>query len=113
MRTSQALSERDHVSKPALWAIAYDIADDHRRRRLHTQLRKLALPVEYSLFDCPVESAWFGRIVTVIAPLIDTQSDRLIFARLANSATVESLGAPPIVATATDCMLVQQRRRAA
>lgn len=101
------------MSRTALWTIAYDIADDQRRRRLHAQLRKLALPVEYSLFDCPVESAWLARIATDIAPLIDPQSDRLLFARLAHSATVESLGAPPMIAMAAECVLVQKRRRAA
>ncbi len=101
------------MSEPALWAIAYDISDDRSRRRLHAALRKLALPVEYSLFDCPIESAWLGRIATAVQPHVDAGTDRLLLARLASGAGVESLGAAPLISAVSNCLLVRPRRLAA
>jgi CRISPR-associated protein Cas2 len=35
-----------------LWMVAYDVADDRRRRRLERGLQALGVRVQYSVFEC-------------------------------------------------------------
>lgn len=46
----------------AVIVVAYDIADDRRRTRLHTLLLGYGEPVQESLFECELDDAGLRRL---------------------------------------------------
>ena len=65
-----------------LTVIAYDVTDDRRRERVSTLLEDYGLRVNYSVFECELESKEFTQLQAQLARLIDAQEDRVVFYRL-------------------------------
>jgi CRISPR-associated protein Cas2 len=63
------------LSARRAWLVAYDITDRRRLIRLHRFLRKLAQPVQYSVFYYEGSAAQVGRLARDIEKQIDTRSD--------------------------------------
>lgn len=57
------------------WLIAYDIADPKRLRRVHGHLKKLAVPLQYSLFAASGTAQAIGRLRDGLAELINARED--------------------------------------
>jgi len=60
-----------------LVAVAYDVADDARRTRLHERLKDFGTPVQYSVFECLLEEGDLARMQEAIAAMIDRDEDRV------------------------------------
>lgn len=55
--------------------VAYDIASPKRWRRLFRGLRKVAIPIQYSLFYGEFTPAGLARVVALVEEVIDPRSD--------------------------------------
>ncbi len=49
-----------------LWVVAYDIADDRQRTRLHKRLRGFGEAVQKSVFLCPLDSRRKARLEAML-----------------------------------------------
>jgi CRISPR-associated protein, Cas2 family len=59
------------------YLIAYDIRSPRRLGRVHRYLRKLAVPIEYSVFYATCDPRQIVRILADLEDLIDASSDDL------------------------------------
>jgi len=55
--------------------VAYDISNDRRRTRLHKKLKSFGKPVQYSVFECILDSKGLERMQQIIRNVIDKQQD--------------------------------------
>ena len=85
-----------------LWIIAYDIADDRRRRTLANLLGTHAERVQESVFEGWLSPAELQRMEHEIADLIDPASDTVRLYPIGGAATSRrnTLGAMPASAPA-------------
>ena len=60
-----------------LWVIAYDMADDYRRRQLVKCLAGKMQRVQESVFEGWLTQAELNVLIAEAAPLLDLQADRL------------------------------------
>lgn len=58
-----------------LWVIAYDIADDRRRRRLAGVLGKCAARVQESVFEAWLNGAELRALLADVAAVIEPSAD--------------------------------------
>ena len=62
--------------------VAYDIPDDRRRQRLHDALLDFGTPVQYSVFECLVDSQEYGRLRRRVRSIIRPRLDHVRFYQL-------------------------------
>ena len=84
--------------------ICYDIADPRRLQRLHRQLAKRALMVQYSVYYCELTQAGMERIKAMIAEHIDPTADDVRLYPLPDDFDITLLGEP-----ANGCLPVLER----
>lgn len=70
------------------WVICYDIANNHRRRRLRSLLKRYGDPVQESVFEVSLQPAALRQLRGRIEAVLDADEDRITFYDLAS-------GAPP------------------
>ncbi len=66
-----------HLNNVADYLIAYDICSPRRLASVHRYLRKVAVPIEYSVFYATCDSRQVARILADLDELIDQSSDDL------------------------------------
>lgn len=59
----------------ALFLVSYDITSPKRLLRLHRALKKVALPIEYSVFLGSFTAAGLGQLRATITTIIDPATD--------------------------------------
>ncbi len=74
--------------------ICYDIADPRRLQRLHRQLAKRALMVQYSVYYCELTREGMERIKAMIANHIDPTADDVRLYPLPGDFDITLLGEP-------------------
>ncbi len=57
--------------------IVYDISVDRRRTKLHDLLLQYGSPVQYSVFECLLDSKRLARMKKAIARVIHPKEDRV------------------------------------
>ncbi len=55
--------------------IAYDVASDRRRTRLHKKLRSYGTPVQYSLFECLLDRDAITEVRTMVEREVTASED--------------------------------------
>lgn len=60
-----------------LLVVAYDVADDRRRVRLHTLLLGYGVPVQESVFECELSERQAARLKARVRRLLRPPADRV------------------------------------
>lgn len=81
--------------------ITYDITCPRRLRRLHKGLKRLAMPVQYSVFLAELSSAGFANVVELIEGIIDKRHDDVRIYPLSRAGWQRRLGKPVLPAGIT------------
>lgn len=55
--------------------VSYDIVDDKRRTKVHKALKNFGTPVQYSVFECQLDSPTLARLQKRLKALIRPQED--------------------------------------
>ncbi|GAB0149200.1 MULTISPECIES: CRISPR-associated endonuclease Cas2 [Marichromatium] len=63
------------MARKQLFLLAYDIADDGRRNRVHREATDLGIALQYSVFLIPATVAEIDRFVVLIGGIIDQRAD--------------------------------------
>jgi CRISPR-associated protein Cas2 len=71
-----------------LTVIAYDVTDDRRRTRISNFLEDYGTRVNYSVFECELNSEEFEQLQARLTDLMDTHEDRIVFYRLCEGCRV-------------------------
>lgn len=66
-------------TKKKMWIIAYDIADNKRRRRVVKVLEKYGTRANFSVFECMLTSSQLTLIRNKLKKVIDPSDDKVIF----------------------------------
>lgn len=74
--------------------VAYDIRKARRWRRLHGGLKRLAIPVQYSLFYGEFTPATLARVVALIEEVIDPRVDDVRIYPLPRDGWMRVIGRP-------------------
>lgn len=80
------------LKDPALWLIAYDIADPRRLGRSFRYLRKHAIPVQYSVFMVHCSRAKLGNILKGLEKHIHAREDDVRAYRIPEPIRADRLG---------------------
>lgn len=80
------------INQVSQYLIAYDIAESKRLQRVHRQLKKQGLPVQYSVFSVVLSQVQLIRLLDVIKQLIDEKEDDLRCYSLPGSIDCITLG---------------------
>ena len=62
--------------------VVYDISNDKRRTRLHNALLNYGTPVQYSVFECLLESKQLEKMKQAVAQVIRPRKDRVRYYHL-------------------------------
>lgn len=62
--------------------VAYDIADDRRRTRLHKALKHFGTAVQESVFECHLTAPQLAQMKRVIEAIFDAETDHVRFYHL-------------------------------
>jgi CRISPR-associated protein Cas2 len=79
-------------SENGLYIIAYDIANPKRLSRVHRTLKKMGLPVQYSVFTVVMKRKALLKLLTHLNALIKTAEDDIRCYRLPENSETNSLG---------------------
>lgn len=79
--------------------VAYDIADDKRRTKVHKKLKGYGEALQYSLFRCVLTPPQRSRLRNDVWPLVDHSTDRILLIDLGcddgrAASALESWGKP-------------------
>lgn len=74
--------------------IAYDIAQPLRLGRLHRYLKKVAIPVQYSIFVTTADPRKIREIIRTIRDIIHSREDDVRIYELPSDFQIQSLGRP-------------------
>lgn len=88
-----------------LWAIAYDIADDRRRRCIAAQLADSAERVQESVFEARLTAVAMRQLASRIEALMDTGADTLRCYPIIDDKRRQTLGCMPAAVVAVDYWL--------
>ena len=82
--------------RAGLWVLAYDIADDARRRRVHALLKQYGDPVQESAFEARLTAVERKALLERAQRILDAQADRLTLYPVARDREddIVSLGLP-------------------
>lgn len=59
--------------------VSYDVVDDRRRTKVHKTLKNFGVRVQYSVFECQLDSDDLKRLQKRLRPLIDLKEDSVRF----------------------------------
>lgn len=76
------------------WLIVYDISNDKRLRRVHRYLRRIATPLQKSVFEAMLDAEEARTLQEALTHRIDSDQDSLEFFRLTAGVRQISLGRP-------------------
>ena len=79
-------------SENGLYIIAYDIANPRRLSRVHRTLKKMGLPVQYSVFTVVMKRKAVLKLLERLNSLMKTAEDDIRCYRLPEKTDVDSLG---------------------
>ena len=65
------------MTTKSFYVLAYDISDDKRRTRLHKRLLDYGTPVQYSVFECLVDSEQLAKMQKMIKRTIKAKDDQV------------------------------------
>jgi len=65
--------------------VVYDISNDRRRTRLHKRLKDFGSPVQFSVFECLLDSEGVRRMKAVVNQIIRPRLDHVRYYTLCNS----------------------------
>lgn len=74
------------------WLIAYDIADPRRLGRVHRLLKKVAIPIQYSVFLAWLNERQLGWLVEQLRSRIDAREDDVRLYHLPVTTELTTLG---------------------
>lgn len=57
--------------------VAYDVVDDRRRTRLHNKLKAFGIPVEYSVFECLLDTHSLSKMERMVKREIQEDEDQV------------------------------------
>lgn len=80
------------MNQPKSHIIAYDIADTRRLGRIHRYLKKIAVPVQYSVFLIPCSSARLQDIKEDLEQMIDPKKDDIRLYTLPENPDITVMG---------------------
>lgn len=66
-------------TKKKLWIIAYDIANNKRRRRIVKIIEKYGKRANFSVFECMLTEYQLIHTKTKISKILDATEDKIIF----------------------------------
>lgn len=78
--------------QPAAHIIAYDIADPRRLSRIHRYLKKLAMPVQYSVFLIKCSAIQLADVIADLESMIDPKKDDVRIYTLPKKPEILTLG---------------------
>ena len=78
--------------QPTQWLVTYDIAHPKRLTRVFKYLKKLGIPIQYSVFSVTANSAQMGAMMAGIATLIHKGQDDVRAYRLPENCWRATLG---------------------
>ncbi len=79
-------------SQNGLYLIAYDIANPRRLSHVHRTLKKLGLPVQYSVFTVVMKRKSLLRLLECLNALIKKTEDDIRCYRLPERTDIKTLG---------------------
>jgi CRISPR-associated protein Cas2 len=65
-------------SGPMFVVVAYDVQDDGRRRRVHKTLKNFGRPVQYSAFECVLDSTHLYRLRQALSRLLQGEKEEAV-----------------------------------
>lgn len=65
-------------SRTRLYLVAYDVADDGRRRKVHDTLLDFGTPIQYSVFECRLTPRDLTRMLERVRSLTVRYGDALM-----------------------------------
>jgi CRISPR-associated protein Cas2 len=74
------------------WLIAYDIAEETLRRKVHRELREWRLDGQLSVHECPMTGEQARQLFDQLKGWLDPATDRLMMVALAPGRAVEVRG---------------------
>lgn len=87
--------------------VVYDISDDRRRTRLHNTLKDFGTPVQYSVFECILDSQRMAKMEKAIQRVIKPRRDQVRFYHLCQSCLAKTqVTSGPEVLHETDAIVV-------
>jgi CRISPR-associated protein Cas2 len=87
--------------------VVYDISHDRRRTRLHDTLKDFGTPVQYSVFECILESQRLDEMKKAIRRVIKPRRDRVRIYYLCESCLGKTeVTSGPEVLHSTDVIVV-------
>lgn len=80
------------------YAIAYDIPDDRRRKKIADLLEGYGQRVQYSVFECVLSPAKYKELTTKLRKIINLAEDSVRFYPLSSQSVsqIETWGGKPI-----------------
>jgi CRISPR-associated protein Cas2 len=73
-----------------MFVVTYDIAQSRRRTRVMNRLKNYGLHVEFSVFECELDSQRLARLKDDVLPLLNLRTDRLHVYRLCEACWLRS-----------------------
>lgn len=80
------------ANRHALYLIAYDIADPKRLGKIHRYLKKLGLPLQYSVFTVSMRRKSLLKLLSGLQWRMDVKEDDIRCYRLVQQLRVDTLG---------------------
>ena len=59
--------------------VAYDISSDRRRTKMEKLLKDYGQRVNYSVFECDIEKAFYPELIKKTRDIISKKDDRVLF----------------------------------
>lgn len=90
------------------WLIAYDVREPRRLATVHRYLKRVAVPVQYSVFVTSASARQIKAVADAVQNLIDTRCDDVRMYPIPQNAFVHTLGVTMLPA---DAMLLDAQAR--
>lgn len=86
------------------YLVSYDIANPRRLRKVAKIVEGFGSRLQYSVFECPLDSTKLAKLRTALADVIHHEEDQILFVSLGPAATdptltIEALGLPYLMRT--------------
>ena len=65
------------MSEKIFILVVYDISNDKRRTKLHKRLKDFGTPVQYSVFECIINSQEFGKMKAAVRKILKPRLDHV------------------------------------
>ena len=93
-----------------IYLVTYDIRDDKRLRKVYKTMRNWGDHLQYSVFECQLNSVDLVRLKAELSPIINFAHDQILFVDLGPASgrgerVIEALG-QPYTSLASPCLIV-------